>query len=449
MNRIGNMYFHEAGGVFEVMSRDRREVETINSYISKDYEQTRMTFGDFQVIPWGDKDNLPEIVRDTVNNHALSKRIMRKRKLLMLGMGPALYQLDIAEDGKSIHRKWVKDPEVEDWLKSWGYIPYLHRVIEDVNYMDTHFTKMIFTRGRRIGAGKVGKLEYVQLKRCRLAGKELRQTTPPTHVGVSGWAGYWEREAKFYPLFNPLEPYNNGVSIFFCSDGSFGREYYPTPDVVGSLPWMRRATDSPFILEALTKNSIHIKWHIQSPAKFWEYKEERLKEICTQEGKVYQPKMLEELKDQIFDTIIKVLGDVGNVGKFWASETITELMGNTAYTHEWKITPIDQKIKDFVEAQIRISERADVVSVAGLGLHQALSNVAASGKSDSGSEQFYAYKNYMLSETHLPEYLATLAINEAIRINWPEKDIRLGFYRPLPEQEQDVTASKRIGNAVE
>jgi hypothetical protein len=46
--------------------------------------------------------------------------------------------------------------------------------------------------------------------------------------------------------------------------------------------------------------------------------------------------------------------------------------------NNWDIKVIDQNIKDFVQAQISISERADHALAAGLNLHSALGNISES-----------------------------------------------------------------------
>ena len=122
--------------------------------------------------------------------------------------------------------------------------------------------------------------------------------------------------------------------------------------------------------------------------------------------------------------------------------------GTNLIEHGWEINVIDQKIKDFVDSQIAISNRADHAISGGIGLHSALGNVSESGKSDSGSEQLYALKNYLLTGIDIPEMIVMKAINYAIKANWPEKKVKLGFYHMAPEKEQDVTESKRVKNIV-
>lgn len=435
--------------VFEVSSVDRSEIEqrAADKKTFTDWENRSFTVGDYDVIPFGESNNLPLEIRDTVNEHNLAPRIFTKKKLLLWGEGPVLYTTSF-QDGKP-KRTYLQDDEIEAWLNAWHHEEYLRKAIEDFNHSEGTFSKIYSARATRLGNARIARIEHVSVHKARLAVPRDTKGARPVRIMVGDWHRNYVEEYTPYPIFDPAEPAKHSVSMHYAHMYGFARDYYAQPDVVGSLAWIRRATAIPFILEALTNNSLNIKWHIISPSRYWEAKEEKIKEQCTLEGKQYSPKMLEDLKDQIFGELAKVLSGVDNVGKFFQSEAFVEIVGATAMVHKWEIIPIDQKIKDYVTAQIEISKRSDFTTTAGLGLHQALSNVGGDGKSDSGSEQLYAYKNHILSEVALPESIICEAINYAIKINWPGKKIKLGFYRNLPEREEDITSQNRITNAVQ
>ncbi len=81
-----------------------------------------------------------------------------------------------------------------------------------------------------------------------------------------------------------------------------------------------------------------------------------------------------------------------------------------------------------------------------MGLHPSLSNIMVNGKLASGSELLYAFKLYLASDTAIPTMLITASINDAIRINWPEKDLQLGFYHSSVKTEESLSSSQRIKN---
>ena len=114
----------------------------------------------------------------------------------------------------------------------------------------------------------------------------------------------------------------------------------------------------------------------------------------------------------------------------------------------WKIEPIEQKVKDFIEAQLKISEAADQATTSGIGLHPALSNMMMSGKSASGSEMLYALKLYLASDTTIPETVIMEPINQCIAAMWPEKKARLGFYHKIVLKEENVSPGDRTSTNV-
>ena len=71
------------------------------------------------------------------------------------------------------------------------------------------------------------------------------------------------------------------------------------------------------------------------------------------------------------------------------------------------------------------------------------------GKGDSGSQMLYALKIFYGADTQIPEDIALEAINDAIRINFPQKKgIFLGMYRKVINKEDSVSTKDRVTNQV-
>lgn len=432
---------------FEVAADSVREIKS-NRVNSTKWEEHPLRLPGYLVFPYGQDNRVPSVIRETVSQNHLAPRVFKKRKFLTWGSGPVLYTDTLDESQNKIIRKYVNDPEVEAWLKSWGYQDYLRRAIEDFNYCEGHFTKIIRSKSSRIGRPRIDRLEHLMVNDCRLACRETnKKNPPPTHVVVGDWESYYE-SFKSYPVTDPASPVKHPVSIHYSHFYSFSTRYYARPDVLGTLNWIKRSNAIPPILESWTENSMNLKYHIISPQNYWNAKEEQLKDRCAQEGKEYNDDMLEDLKDEIFESLASMLSGAENVGKFWTSEKVLNVIGNSAIEEKWEILPVDQKVKEYIESQIEIAKRADFATIAGLGLHQALANIAADGKSDSGSEQLYALKNYLLTEVNLPEQIITEAVNMALAVNFPDRKVKLGFYRELPAREEDETSKNRISDAV-
>jgi hypothetical protein len=284
-----------------------------------------------------------------------------------------------------------------------------------------------------------------------LASKKESNSRKATHVIATDW-GFNTANAltdfKVYPLFDFTNPFRSPNSVLYSNMYSFCTDYYTVPDLYGSLEWLNRSTAIPLIFKALSKNSINLKYHIVSPQAFWDKKRTEIEETCVKRTIEYKSSMLLEYQKAFLEKMSVVLSGDENSGKYLHTTKAFTVDGTNLIEHGWEIKVIDQNIRDFVEAQIKLSERADYALSGALGVHTALGNVSVGGKSDSGSEQLYALKNYLLTGVDIPEMIVMKAINYAIKANWPSKKLKLGFCHIAPEREQDVTESKRMKNQV-
>lgn len=407
--------------------------------------------GDFVVFPHGNYNDLPTLIRDVVYNNYIAPGLLKKKTNLLWGKGPKLY-VEKFEKGVLI-REWQQDSEIEDWLASWNYEDYLLKQCVDFHVIEGTYTKMSRARGYRIGKPFIAKLEHCPADETRLGTTktdyfELKKKKP-THAIVNDW-GFRGIHAlvdyKTYELYDHKNPFKAPHSILYSNIPSFCVDVYSLPDIFGSLEWIRRSTAIPLIFKALSKNSINLKFHVESPSLYWDRIETKLKDKCTQLGQVYNDDMLKEYRENLFHQITEVLSGAENSGKLWHTMKIYDTDGHNIIEAGWTIKPIDQNSKDFIESQISIKKAADYSVGTGLQLHPALGGISESGKSDSGSEQLYALKNYLLTGIDIPEMVVCKAINYAIKANWPNKNLRLGFYHMEPTREQDVTSKDRITN---
>ena len=133
-----------------------------------------------------------------------------------------------------------------------------------------------------------------------------------------------------------------------------------------------------------------------------------------------------------------------NAGKFFYSLDMPAESGTGRVS--WEVEAIDQKMKDFVEAQLKISEASASAITSGMGLHPSLSNVMVNGKLASGSELLYAFKLFLLSDTEIASQTILEPVNQAIAFNFPGKGLKLGFYHRQSAAEDATTSSARVKN---
>ncbi len=426
-----------------------RDFEKYNSpQQSLDWTDQDYQIGDYRVFPYGTNNDLPKVIKDVVGNNSLVPGILKKKSQLIWGKGPQLYTEEIKEG--VLTRTWTQDKAVQKWLDSWDCTDYLLKSLVDYSHIEGTFTKFNMSKGMRIGRPSIASLEHISAEDGRLA-TDLEDYKPKAkYCIITDWTFSRLNSLDYtvYNLFDFLNPFKSRTSVLYSNMYSFCSDYYTIPDLYGSLEWIRRSTAIPLIIKALSKNSINLKYHVISPARFWEKKKEELEKEAQDKGEKYDAKQLVKFKSDYLRKVSKVLSGAENTGKFWHSIKYVTVEGHKIFEEGWEIKEIKQNIKDFVKAQIEISEHSNRMVGASVGMHPALGGAGESGRADSGSEQLYALKNYLLTGIDIPETIIMKPINYALKLNFPTKDLKLGFYHMVPQKEEDITEKDRPKNQV-
>ena len=428
---------------FEVTGRSEGGDSSSISEKYNEWSESTVNLGDYEVLPFGKDNKIPNKIQSTVLPNSFAHRALKRKAELLVEQGPYIYLQKT--DGTKYFREPQENEKITDWLDTVEHEELLHKNAIDYYFNECIYNKIYRTReGRISNSSAPSEIEHVHAFMCRLAYKKTDKNKRPTHVAIGNWDVDEKSEFKVYPLYDPKNPNKYPVSIYYKKFTTFGMVDYPLPDIVGSLDWITNTTNTPKIFKAFTDNSLNIKWHIQSPAKFWEDKRTILKANIKANPSLgpYKEQMLEDLKTEILDQLSTLLSGVENVGKFWHNEYVVSLVGASAVEQGWKIIPIEQKTKEWVESQIKMYETAIYAVQASLGVHASLLMVGADGKSDSGSEQLYAAINHQKTATPIPEYYVCKPLNDVIKAKFNTRE-KVGFYRTTPERMQDVSDSNR------
>jgi len=400
--------------------------------------------GKFEIVPFGQENRYPEEIRLALDNNNLTPEVLNKQAQLLWGQGPELYEVKF-EDGKRV-KHWVDDADIREWLKSWDFEDYLLKSTVEFRTMNGHFTKFFRNKGSRVGAGsKINYLEHVSSIQARLEWPDQKDKKIKGVIVGDFEKGFDTLTLTRFPIFSDADPFLNPVSIRYSNLYSFAldNEYSRSP-IHGSLKWINLASSIAPLLTSFNSNSAAIKYHIESPATYWLAKEESLRQDCAAKNIEYKAEMLEKLIDTTLKKFVSALAGQENVGKFVHTQRIFDETGNEFVG--WKVEPLDQKVKDFIDAQIDIAKRASFETTSGLGLHPALSNISADGNLPSGSEQLYAFKLYLMTGVDIPEMIVCKDINSAIAANFPGKNLKIGFYHDTVLTEEATTSKDRIKN---
>jgi len=449
VKKIGGMSFvnTNAGTYAIALSRPSDEVFMSSFlHLSGAWESDPVSFGPVKVVPFGADNNLPANVRNLLEKNNLGPGILARKSGLHYGQGPYLYRLNFEKN--EINKEWAEDSEVQAWLDTWDYREYVRNAIQEFNYLQGIFVKFFSGRSRRIG-GKpwISKIECDHSNDCRLEWPENdgRRLDDVKNIIVGDFENLRRGTMSRYPVFDRSQPVANAVSMKYYSFRSFSRYFYALSSFFGSIPWVRRANDIPDIIQYLTDNMIAAAYHIHEPAQYWDQKKDLLEQMHPEWDDVKTQQEMDKLRDELTDTIAKVLAGKRNAGKFFESIDFVDPDGNKC---EWKIEAIEMNIDKYIDAQTKISRIADSSTTSGFGLNPALSNIIIDGKGDSGSQMLYALKIFYAADSQICEDIVFEPLNTALKINFPSKNLSMGLYRKAVNKEDNVSASDRTTNNI-
>ena len=442
----GVTFAHSSAGsyLFEISGEYRVASPSVLPFYTRTRALMPVRIGEFEIVPYGEQNNYPDELRQVLDENNLTPEILTKQTQLLWGQGPALYRLKW-EEGKRI-KYWEEAKEIQAWLDSWDYEDYLMKSVIEFRTMNGHFTKFYRNLGARIGKDtRIAKLEHSSSMFSRLEWPDVNNQIH--HIIVGDFSQPWKNGLRAYPVFDPDNVFAFPVSMRYSNLYSFALDYqYSRAPFHGSLNWIKLASSIAKLLINFNANSAAIKYHIHVPAIYWEHKRQALMDKCALQNTEYKEEMLETLKDDTFKAFIETLSNIENVGKF---VTTDEIYDDSAQEYVgWKIETIDQKVEDYINAQLAIAKEAAFQNTSGIGLHPALSNLSKDGNLPSGSEQLYAFKLYLATGIDIPESVVTKDINLAIRANFPGTPYRIGFYHDIVLTEERTNPEQRVKNVV-
>lgn len=445
--KIGNFSFVDtAAGQYALRMNWNQELSQFFNGNSADWDGDPVAVAGVRVVPWGADNNLPKAIRDLLEKNNLGPGILDRKMGLLYGQGPMLCRMKI-ENNERV-QEWIEDNEIQAWLDSWDYKGYIRDCLVEYTHMNGHFTKYVMGKGVRIGTPWVARLECLHSAECRLVWPEndSRRLEDVREYLTGDFDSLRSRTFRKYPAFDKWNAARHETAVRYHSLRSFGRNLYAISCFYGSVPWLENANNLPEIIRHLNENMIAAAYVVHSPQEYWNQKRELIMAMHEDWDETRIQKKMEELKDELTQTIANVMAGKRNAGKFFSCVDFVDADG---HAQSWKIEPIEMNIDKYIEAQAKISRIADSSTTSGFGLSPALANIIIDGKSDSGSQMLYALKIFYGADTQIPEEIALEALNDAIRINFPhKKGVFIAMYRKVINKEDNVSTPDRAANQV-
>lgn len=446
-DRAGRFCMVDTGvGTYAIGMSSRFGAHDISSFFDlggRSWDKDPQSVGGVSIVPWGPDDQMPRMVRDLLEKNNIGPGILTRKLGLIYGQGVQLYRTKVEEN--EVVQEWTQDSEIQAWLESWDYQRYVREALTEYLHMGGHFTKYQCAKSVRIGKPWIHSLKCIPSADCRLVWPDPHRT--PTLDDITeilvGDMERW-RQLQIFPRFDKWHPTDHEAAVQYHSLRSFGRNLYAISSFHGSIPWMQDANDIAEIVRALNDNVIAAAYMVHEPQAYWHEKQMAIESDHPEWTEQQVAKELDKLRDQITRQIADVMAGKHNAGKFFTCVDFVDDQGNA---QSWKIEPIELNLDKYIQAQKDISKMADSATTSAMGLSPALANIIIDGKSDSGSQMLYALKIFYGADTVIPEQIVLEALNDALRINFPQKkDLFLGFYHKTIQKEDNVSAGDRMTN---
>ena len=398
-----------------------------------------ITVNGTNIIPFGEDNDLPGRVCRLLEKFYAGEGIMGKKIGLQWGEGPRLYREAVGENN-TFYRAWTTDEAISQELERINFLQTMQRCLTDFVHLEGFWVKFQRNRGWYIDRGKFYSVEHIPAEKARFVWNGEGRT--PTHAMVADFPNVSIDNCRIYPIFDPRDPLRYSESVAYYNLYSYTHEYYSVPRFVGAFDWIELAGTLAPLLMNYNTNASAISKHIESPQSYWEAREDEIKEYCMKTGEPYRKELLEKFKDEAMEKFATALSGKENVGKFFHTQQFWSPEANAF--EGWKVTPIDNKIKEYIDAQMSVAKKSEAAATSGFGLDPSLSNLILDTKLGSGSEKLYALKVYNATETALPDMVLCKPFQQFIDVNFPGTDIKIGLYRSVVEAEKNINPEDRV-----
>lgn len=439
------------------------------------HEHQWLSVNGYQVCMRGANNNLCDEVTTEIKQNRLLPRLYSKEIKMLYGNGPCAYMQTV--EGGKMKREYTALPAWDEWLNSWQERgmettaqEFAKTNIKNFYYFGDFFCKFRFARGKRLGMMPVAGIEPLENKHCRLAttrqdiAYEQISYSDFRHIAVGRWS-YGLGNYKIYPKFALSEVDNYLYAAVSHHREKSVDEFYGVNEThQGARPYILGSNSTATYINSFLRNSLAAKIHIVIPNAWVVSKRSQLTKLCEENklrkskdkdlvkyngieiGTEYRESLLVEYMRLELRKIGDYLSGAENQGKAYSSISFMDASG---HEQQWKIETIDLKYKEYIDSLIAYDKRTEEALLSSVGLDASISAVSKDGViSKSGSDSYYNYLIYIMSLTPEDEICAE-PFNIALKLNFPnlyKQGYRIGFYREVPQRQEDISPKDRLNN---
>lgn len=339
--------------------------------------------------PWG-YDNLftQGVIEDCEKNPILGSTLVWKAKA-MYSEGIVYGKIEPDPDGNDIFKR-LNDPEIESFMRRSNISRYGIESAIDLYYFYNVFPEIILSNDRK----KIVSISTHDASYCRWGLQNSKGLIEQCYINANWSNGGTIKDSIRVPVLDVYLDASNKLKartdsfkyIYPISFPSPGKTYYQLApwNAIRSSGWLELANSIPKFKKAIMENQISIKYHIEVSDLWWEWKFPKWRTMTDQE-KV-------DAKTAEFKTFQDFVSGKDNAGKFLLSTFKTDPVSGKEYAG-WKITAIDDKVKDGMYLEDGKEAGANIISA--LGVDNTLISTPGDGMGGgSGSDKLVAYQVY-------------------------------------------------------
>lgn len=332
---------------------------------------------------WGDMNDFPQQIDSIIRKNADFGSMLNFLSGMLYAGGIDYHVKTINDDGTfQIEKKYIHAAE-QFKKRNWHYA---HSAVNDIFRYINIFPSFTLTKDGE----EIYWLTCKPAKHCRLAKQKDDGSIPAVYVSAN-WDEINDVHDEYVKKY-PLIPYLTGSADWLRENKGkqyswiyhlampTGNTYYQLAHWYGLVEskWLDLANEIPKFKIAVMQNQITIKYHVEMPDYWMDWKYPNWDRLASEKQK--------ELTEAEFKNFNDFLKGSEKAGKTITSTFKTDKHSKEAYPG-WKITPIDDKIKDGL--YLEDSTEATMKMFAAIGLDPALFGVVPGkgGSNRSGSDK--------------------------------------------------------------